>query len=505
MRLPVRASNQNALLNLATFVSEGSQSVPPEVWSRAKDLEAGGATPKEVWDQTGVYRDKDGRLLFEVPDNEASLRPGAAAQTGVVPLGNVLSHPELFEHYPALEGTPVHISPPGRNGVLGSTTMNGERMEVSAPEDRLLDTLLHETQHLVDRQGTGAREFIPPMRSGNAARQMYYRSPGETRAFNVERKRKFTPEQRQAFPPIMEVSRDGNQTFLERSSDDPGKITGPDSQNDELARALYEPMTPDRMKTLVGELGPSYERFLPIIDEHAESHDEAVQAGANRPLPLSEDLARPLYDILRARGRYAPVLDAEDRKERDSALRKMQRDIRKLGTSRREEGEDMDGKNALADIANMAQPPLPEPAPWANAIQQLRQPDAANMSKNEFESLAEDQRFLPDLHGYMANQFGVSDDMLENFSFDDVMAWPMWAAMEAGLDGPDSPGARLIRRRMGRAFYEPPSPNAIQETQKAQSQFDINSALKAYGGLVRDMDGDGDIDADDITLMQNLR
>ena len=36
----------------------------------------------------------------------------------------------------------------------------------------------------------------------------------------------------------------------------------------------------------------------------------------------------------------------------------------------------------------------------------------------------------------------------------------------------------------------------------AASDFDFNSELQNYGMLVRDMDGDGDIDAQDLALMQ---
>lgn len=157
--------------------------------AEALHMESVGADKEAIWRKTGWFRDQDGRMKFEIPDDKArlkteNLQPGRMspenvhipfswdmtaeqkAKGGLV-LNDVLEHPALFEAYPHLAELPVKAMPlgsmlGGTRGAIAEDEVGKTLMYLSGglPED-ILSTGLHETQHGVQRAENFARGGSP--------------------------------------------------------------------------------------------------------------------------------------------------------------------------------------------------------------------------------------------------------------------------------------------------------------------------------------------------------
>lgn len=153
--------------------------------ARAQALTNASVHPSEIWNQTGWWKGPGGDWRFEIPDESARMDPKWLTQTGEsyipgVPgqtqftLQDVLDHKALFDAYPDLRNLKIHslgmadiaagvkgaFSPPTTAGSIGEMTLAGGKAE------NVLSTILHETQHAVQRiegfpRGGNVNEFLP--------------------------------------------------------------------------------------------------------------------------------------------------------------------------------------------------------------------------------------------------------------------------------------------------------------------------------------------------------
>ncbi len=151
--------------------------------AKAIGAEAKGAGAKEIWQNTGWFRDVDDKWKFEISDTGATLGPGmeqaafplsttrpwtAVPKTGL-PLSSVLTHPGgAFEAYPELASASVSQMPLGLElgGTRGAVTPAGAMLLSGGAPERVLSTSLHELQHLIqDREGFASggssEQFLP--------------------------------------------------------------------------------------------------------------------------------------------------------------------------------------------------------------------------------------------------------------------------------------------------------------------------------------------------------
>lgn len=147
--------------SLGVFGGMRAAGAPTDALRTANMLDMKGASPSDIWQQTGWFRGADQKWRFEIPDKGASVDLTSLGSSGTAPLGSVLSHPALFSAYPDLAKTPVEVGGPGGN-VRGVYNPGGpeaaENISLSSiwPKANYspLSTLLHESQHAIQsREG----------------------------------------------------------------------------------------------------------------------------------------------------------------------------------------------------------------------------------------------------------------------------------------------------------------------------------------------------------------
>lgn len=125
--------------------------------SVAKALTQGGHSPESVWSATGwgsQFAQPEGaaaRWAWEIPDYESRLTFSGSVPTGIsAPAASVLSHPQLFQHYPTLGQVPVHFT--GEPGAWYDPAGDEIGIPARYSEKQFHSSLLHELQHAVQQR-----------------------------------------------------------------------------------------------------------------------------------------------------------------------------------------------------------------------------------------------------------------------------------------------------------------------------------------------------------------
>lgn len=188
--------------------------------AKAEDMAAKGVSREEIWEKTGWFQGADKKWRFEIPDDRAAVMTANAPT-----LEGKLAHKELFEAYPDIRQTRMFYNePPGYGSYLppeqgwfkkrpGAISVS----DSSAPAPKTLrDTLLHETQHALQREENFAvggnsdlmkavmpyiKTPIPAGKESEIAFEAYRRLAGEVEARNVESRADFRLSQRHNQPP----------------------------------------------------------------------------------------------------------------------------------------------------------------------------------------------------------------------------------------------------------------------------------------------------------------
>lgn len=155
MRATAQDAEQDALFQFAGERSVSRFQAASEQLTRAQEMEAAGAYPDEIWQETGFFRGVDGKWRIEIADTDAKLREDAftVADDGGEdysgPLSGVLTHKDLFAAYPELKNLPIRIGIGGdkKSGVYFESE---NRIEVDAPDLKSARSIvLHEVAHTI--------------------------------------------------------------------------------------------------------------------------------------------------------------------------------------------------------------------------------------------------------------------------------------------------------------------------------------------------------------------
>lgn len=160
----------------AIFAGEGAKGARNMFW-RARDMFQRRYNPEIVHHNTGVFRSPEGRLMFEIDDSAARVRPenlDVSAQGRLsVPMfpktpltvGDVLEHPELYSRYPEIAQTPLR-STGFRFDIEGAYNPDTKKMFLGGGDPaHTRSVLLHEIQHNVQdiekfAQGGNPQQFL---------------------------------------------------------------------------------------------------------------------------------------------------------------------------------------------------------------------------------------------------------------------------------------------------------------------------------------------------------
>lgn len=166
---------------LGIFAGIKSATMSPTSLLRAQTLEKYRNTLNDINELSGWFRGPDKQWRYTISDEAARLNPVGvrpnivdpslvAFRSGETDLINVLSHPDLFAAYPELAKYQVHPMPFDytMRGTTGAFNPERKMLWLSGGNpDRVLSSLLHETQHAVQNiegfaRGGGVEEFLPP-------------------------------------------------------------------------------------------------------------------------------------------------------------------------------------------------------------------------------------------------------------------------------------------------------------------------------------------------------
>jgi len=186
-------------VTLGSFAGARSLTADTRLLNTAKQMEADAVHPIDIHADTGWFKGADGQWRYEIPDKDAKLgkaidvnvTPSPEGSTGMnipglsklpgflgdlgrnggnealhtanlnigkdelVPLPDVLDHPELFKAYPQLEDIYVAHQTDEMNeiGWKGAMDTNNGIMYLAPNQhpEGLKSTILHETQHMIQR------------------------------------------------------------------------------------------------------------------------------------------------------------------------------------------------------------------------------------------------------------------------------------------------------------------------------------------------------------------
>jgi hypothetical protein len=149
------------------FVGKGAKTWDALAAQKAKIMADMGADPRTIWQETGTWKGPDGKWRQEISDQPAKITEDVVNQIVESkqfkgPLGQAITHAELFKAYPETAGIPSTIFaqelPTGN--VLGgrSGTFQIPQLTVGGPSTVAQRSVaLHELQHAVQQKEGFAR------------------------------------------------------------------------------------------------------------------------------------------------------------------------------------------------------------------------------------------------------------------------------------------------------------------------------------------------------------
>lgn len=141
-------------------------------------------TPRGLWERTGIYKDADGKLKYEIDDSQSTFDTDAFINTDAGRaernpdyepfssrttrgLPSVLDHPELFEAYPQLRNFQVRVEPNMPAGTRGAYNERSGTVDINPniinDPEQVRSTVMHELQHGVqgiEDFARGGNEFL---------------------------------------------------------------------------------------------------------------------------------------------------------------------------------------------------------------------------------------------------------------------------------------------------------------------------------------------------------
>jgi hypothetical protein len=159
------------------FIGPDAKTWDTKAAIKAANMERKGATPQEIWSETGTARGPDKMWRQEISDKASEYDPGSLEDLRALdnfnyrqntqPLGGTLEHQELYKAYPELSDMPVHFFPEEKmQGAYAAYSPKLDKMTLSdalSPE-KARSSSLHEIQHAIqerERFGVGGntRDF----------------------------------------------------------------------------------------------------------------------------------------------------------------------------------------------------------------------------------------------------------------------------------------------------------------------------------------------------------
>lgn len=282
----------------ATFFGENTKGADKAKLSTARQMAKDGKSRDDIWNATGWFKDNTGQWFYEVPDDldvndqmrkDMSAKPQRMKVEGVetdVPLayqlGDVARDAPMEADPRMKKATMQWADMPDQQNVYGMTYHgSGGRppsvwinKSANKSDDDMVDTMLHERQHVADFVG-GIKD--PPSTNMTAAmtdKGAYRRIPSEMRAFTTAARRNLTPEERRSVAPL-DTAMDVPFDEMQGKKRPPGmmKLGGPFGEASDIFTSLEAPPNADEVRQA---LANGVKRFDFDLDKPGS--DAAVKA-----------------------------------------------------------------------------------------------------------------------------------------------------------------------------------------------------------------------------------
>lgn len=170
---------------------------------------------EQIRKKTGWFQDSKGDWKFEISDEDAKIIK-KLEKNNTYRLEEILEHNDLYEMYPNLKNNKVKFTDfdiridengkryikKGRvNNITNTISLNNEL--ISKGNDAILDTLIHEIQHRIQK----IEKFTQGTTSANGF-ENYQNNFGEKEARNTTERRKMNYETRLDKPPVSSLNND---------------------------------------------------------------------------------------------------------------------------------------------------------------------------------------------------------------------------------------------------------------------------------------------------------
>lgn len=233
----------DAQLKAAQAYGQAQQNIAGLVAGLTGGIHASGVNFAEPIGQFSNLSDRQPR--FEFSDKGMSFKTNPEQFKGQsVKLGGIVSHPELYQHYPEVQDMNIHLtnfSDPALHGQY-DPRLNEISVNANLSRDQLKKTIVHEVQHAIQqREGfaSGANAFLD--------NQNYATSPGEIEAQAAARRINLTDAQREAIPMIQPSP------LVEPIRGDLGQFQGSRSLPNTMMHNYVSPspLTPQEAKNII--------------------------------------------------------------------------------------------------------------------------------------------------------------------------------------------------------------------------------------------------------------
>jgi hypothetical protein len=146
----------------ASFAGQLAKTANLKKLSLAEKLAAGGVDRGDIWNKTGWFQGADKKWRFEIPDNKAgadveSLKYDLIDPTKPFSLNSALWHEDISKAYPKMLETETSLVPGTKNYRVSGDTPPTVGIPEGASDATAKSSLLHELQHLIQREEGFAR------------------------------------------------------------------------------------------------------------------------------------------------------------------------------------------------------------------------------------------------------------------------------------------------------------------------------------------------------------
>lgn len=135
------------------FIGPTSPMFNKQMAFEAAKLSKKGATPQEIWQQTGTVKGPDGQWRQEIDDSkmryEKSFEKSPAGQSINTFVGDAIDHPELWKAYPQSPNIALGMYPSAQNA---SYQPAAKKIVIPNRGKSGRSSLLHELQHAIQEQ-----------------------------------------------------------------------------------------------------------------------------------------------------------------------------------------------------------------------------------------------------------------------------------------------------------------------------------------------------------------